>query len=46
MQEQLQNVNFHSGWDFSASAETDIYSICDGIVTSISFTQNENIQFK
>ena len=44
-EEQLESVNFHSGWDFSASAETDIYSICDGIVTSISFTQNENIPF-
>ena len=44
-EEQLESVNFHSGWDFSASAENDIYSICDGIVTSISFTQNENIPF-
>ena len=44
-QEQLESVNFHSGWDFSAKAETNIYSICDGTVTSIIFTQDENIPF-
>lgn len=44
-EEELVSTNFHSGWDFSANAETNIYSICDGIVESIVFTQNENIIF-
>lgn len=38
-------VNFHSGWDIGANAETNVYSICDGTIYSVTFTQNENIPF-
>lgn len=44
-EEELASTNFHSGWDFSASDETKIYSICDGTVKDIIFTQDENINF-
>ncbi len=43
--EEQESVNFHSGWDLSSSAETNVYSICDGTVTSVNFTQDENITF-
>lgn len=39
------SVNFHSGWDLGAGAETNVYSICDGVIDSVTFTQNENIPF-
>ena len=39
------NVNFHSGWDVSANAQTNVYSICDGTIKAVTFTQNENILF-
>ena len=39
------SVNFHSGWDMSATAETNVYSICDGVISSVTLTQNENISF-
>lgn len=44
-EQELSHTNFHSGWDFSASAETPVYSICDGTVEAISFTQNSNVPF-
>ena len=37
--------NIHGGWDFSASAKTKVYSVCDGVVTKVNFTQNENIPY-
>lgn len=39
------SVNFHSGWDMSAPAQTNVYSICDGTIQTVSFTQSENIPF-
>ena len=39
------NVNFHSGWDMSAPAQTNVYSICDGTIKAVTFTQSENIPF-
>lgn len=30
-------ANIHSAWDFGASAETPVYSVCDGEVIDVSF---------
>ena len=35
-------ANTHSAWDFSASAETPIYSVCEGEVINVSFPYSTN----
>ncbi len=35
-------ANTHSAWDFEASAETPIYSTCDGEITDVSFKYSTN----
>lgn len=35
-------TNVHSAWDFGASAETPIYSVCDGEVIDVSFKYSTN----
>lgn len=35
-------ANTHSAWDFGASAETPIYSVCDGEVINVSFPYSTN----
>lgn len=35
--------DIHTGWDFSATEQTDIYSVCDGIVTEYSFKYSTNV---
>jgi len=35
----------HSGWDLAATAETEVFSVCDGTVESVNFTQEENIPY-
>lgn len=42
---QQANINFHSGWDLSAGAETNVYSICDGTILSVAFTQDDNVPY-
>lgn len=37
--------NVHSGWDLAVPAKTKVYSVCDGIVDKVTFTQNENIPY-
>lgn len=37
--------NVHSGWDFAVPAQTPVYSVCNGVVETIVFTQNENIPY-
>ncbi len=34
--------NTHSAWDFGASAETSVYSTCDGEITDVSFKYSTN----
>lgn len=34
--------NIHSAWDFGASAETPVYSVCDGEVINVSFPYKTN----
>lgn len=33
----------HEAWDIANSAQTPVYSTCDGKVESVSFTQNQNV---
>ena len=33
----------HTAWDLAAGNQTPVYATCDGIVTQVSFTQNENV---
>lgn len=35
-------ANVHNAWDFGASAETPVYSVCDGEVTDVSFKYSTN----
>ena len=37
--------NIHNGWDFGASANTPIYSSCNGEVYKIVHTQDENVSY-
>lgn len=38
-------IDNHSGWDLAVPAETDIFSVCDGVVESVNFTQKENTTY-
>jgi len=33
----------HTAWDLAAGNQTPVYATCDGTVTLVSFTQNENV---
>lgn len=35
--------DIHEAWDIASSAQTPVYSTCDGKVESVSFTQNQNV---
>ncbi len=37
--------NVHNGWDFAVPAQTPVYSVCNGIVTKVNYTQSENIPY-
>lgn len=37
--------DIHSGWDFATQAQTPVYSVCDGTVEKVNFTQQENIPY-
>lgn len=37
--------DIHKGWDFATQAQTPVYSVCDGIVEKVNFTQQENISY-
>lgn len=36
----------HSAWDLAGTNQTPVYSVCDGTITNVSFTQKENITNK
>ncbi len=40
-----EQENIHNGWDFAIKEKTPVYSVCNGTVTNINFTQNENIPY-
>lgn len=44
-EEEQEQINYHSGWDFFVPVGTPFYSICDGVVTDIVNTQVEDIPF-
>ena len=35
----------HNGWDFEADAQTPVYSVCNGRITDVTFTQEANIPY-
>lgn len=35
--------DIHEAWDIASSAQTPVYSTCDGKVESVSFTQSQNV---
>lgn len=37
--------NTHLGWDLSAPAQTPVYSVCEGTVEKVTFTQSENVTY-
>ena len=36
----------HSAWDLAGANQTPVYSVCDGTITKVSFTQTENVTNK
>lgn len=36
-------LNFHQGWDLAVPIGTNVYSICDGVVTDITNTQSNDL---
>ena len=36
-------LSLHTGWDFATDEKTPIYSVCNGVVEEVLFTQEENI---
>jgi len=45
MQERIiyGEYNIHGAWDFGASNNTPVYSVCDGTVKTVSFSYTENV---
>ena len=39
------DINYHKGWDFATKEQTPVYSVCNGTVKSVVFTQKENKPF-
>ena len=37
--------NLHGGWDFSVPAQTPVFSVCNGVVEKVKFTQSENVPY-
>lgn len=37
--------SIHGGWDFATSANTPVYSVCNGTVEKVTFTQTENTPY-
>ena len=38
----FDKYNVHKAWDFSSSAQTKVYSVCDGIIEKVSFPYSKN----
>lgn len=38
-------IDTHQGWDFATSAKTPVYSVCDGTVSRVTFTQKDNVPY-
>ncbi len=37
--------NVHSGWDLLAPSKTPVYSVCNGVIDKVVFTQDENVPY-
>ena len=37
--------NTHNGWDLAVPAQTPVYSVCDGVVENVNFTQDSNLPY-
>lgn len=44
--EQQDRTNYHSGWDFAVPIGTNFYSICDGEISNIINTQDNDLPYK
>lgn len=42
---EQEKVNFHSGWDIAVPIGTNFYSVCDGTVSNITNTQDNDLPF-
>lgn len=42
---QQEHINYHNGWDLGVPIGTEVRSICDGIITNITMTQNNDLPF-
>ena len=42
---QQQHINYHNGWDLGVPIGTEVRSICDGVITNITMTQNNDLPF-
>ena len=38
-------TNVHGGWDLAVPAQTPVYSVCDGEVVRVNYTQSENVPY-
>lgn len=38
--------DIHTAWDLAGANQTPVYSVCDGKITKVSFTQKENVTNK
>lgn len=38
--------DIHTAWDLAGANQTPVYSVCDGTITKVSFTQKENVTNK
>ena len=38
--------DIHTAWDLAGANQTSVYSVCDGTITKVSFTQKENVTNK
>lgn len=42
---EQERVNYHSGWDIAVPIGTNFYSVCDGTVSNITNTQNNDLPY-
>lgn len=44
-EEELDKVNYHSGWDFAVPIGTKFYSVCNGTVNKVVNTQFDDLSY-
>lgn len=43
--EVFGEMDVHSGWDIDVKEKTPVYSVCDGTVYKVNYTQDENVTY-